>query len=107
MTNKDFEFLNHNFLLAMNDIGRLGYEKYGPDSFHAKQQNWVGRGNMDRNQSAAIAAHASGHFQEYLKSVPHDKFNTRIHQLAAVAFNAMMEAYFDGFENPEKTLLTD
>jgi hypothetical protein len=32
----------------------------------------------------------------YLNHEPHDHFGTDKHQLAAVAFNAMMEFYFAG-----------
>jgi len=46
-----------------------------------------------------IANHSWNHFAEYLAGLPHDHFHTRKHQLAAVAFNAMMEFYFAGLED--------
>lgn len=96
---KEFEFLSYQFLLAMNDIGRLGYEKYGEESFHILSQKGIERTGLERVYSKQIAEHAAQHFKEYLEGTPHDKFNTLIHQLAAVAFNAMMEAYFLSKDN--------
>jgi hypothetical protein len=91
----DYPFLLPEFLAAMNDIGRYGHEKYKEESFHARAQSGDhSRGSLHRNDPDCIAAHAKGHFDEYLKGVKHDKFNTQIHQLAAVAFNAMLEAYY-------------
>jgi hypothetical protein len=96
---KGYEFLRPAFLLAMNDIGRYGNEKYGADSF--VQRANVGdrsRGNLKRTTSQAIADHCTEHFNQYLSHVAHDYFGTDKHQLAAVAFNAMMEFYFAGLE---------
>lgn len=91
------EFLLPAFLEAMNDIGRYGFEKYGPDSFQFRRMAGdTSRGEMQRTTPWAIADHASNHFDMYLEGTRHDKFNTEVHQLAAVAFNAMMEAYFAG-----------
>lgn len=98
----DLPFLNAKFLEAMNDIGRYGHEKYGEDSFNARAAKGdKSRGKLDRCQPGAIAGHADNHFFEYLTHKRHDHFNTRRHQLAAVAFNAMMEFYFAGLENEE------
>lgn len=90
------EFLNPKFLEAMNDIGRYGHEKYGAlpsvRSEHA---------NPARVVPEEIAAHSTGHYISYLNGHKHDHFNTRRHQLAAVAFNAMMEFYFAGLEDEQ------
>ena len=94
------EFLNLKFLEAMNDIGRYGNDKYGPDSFHQRQQSGDrSRGKLARALPKEIAKHAHEHFIMYLRGEQHDHFNTRKHQLAAVAFNAMMEFYFSGLED--------
>ena len=86
----------------MNDIGRYGFEKYGEQSFQHRRLNGdTSRGDMVRTIPDAIAAHAHAHFRMHLNGVPHDYFNTRRHQLAAVAFNAMMEFYFAGLEDEE------
>jgi hypothetical protein len=95
----DVEFLNAKFLQAMNDIGRYGNEKYGKESFHYRQKTGDrSRGVLARAKPDAIAAHAREHFEMYMRGELHDHFNTRKHQLAAVAFNAMMEFYFAGLE---------
>lgn len=99
-SNHSYEFLNRNFLETMNDIGRYGNEKYGEASFHARAKRGdQSRGGLDRTQSDTIAEHAKEHFAMYLRGELHDNFNTRKHQLAAVAFNAMMEYYFAGLES--------
>jgi len=100
-------FLIPEFLEAMNDIGRYGFEKYGDDSFQARRSKGdTSRGPLGRCQSQAIADHARGHFNQYLNYVAHDHFHTDKHQLAAVAFNAMMEFYFAGL-NATRTRLPD
>lgn len=84
----------------MNDIGRYGNEKYGKDSFHQRAQSGDrSRGGLERTDPKVIINHAGNHGAEYLAGVPHDHFHTRKHQLAAVAFNAMMEFYFAGLED--------
>lgn len=94
------EFVIPGFLEAMNDIGRYGHEKYGEQSFHNRAEHGDrSRGELLRTQPDHIAAHAAHHFQMYLAGEPHDKFGTRKHQLAAAAFNAMMEYYFAGLED--------
>lgn len=97
-----YEFLNPAFLQAMNEIGGYGHEKYGKDSFHHRARTGDrSRGELDRTQPAEIAKHAKEHFAMYLRGELHDKFGTLQHQLAAVAFNAMMEFYFAGLEETE------
>lgn len=97
---KTYSFLNAKFLEAMNDIGRYGSEKYGDDSFEARARRGdKSRGDiLSRTRPDAIAQHAYEHFEMHLRGELHDHFVTRRHQLAAVAFNAMMEFYFSGLE---------
>jgi hypothetical protein len=93
----DLAFLVPSFLQAMNEIGRYGHEKYGANSFHTRAEHGDrSRGELDRTKSTAIFGHAEGHFCDYLAGEPHDHFGTLRHQLAAVAYNAMMEFYFAG-----------
>lgn len=89
------DFLSPKFLESMNDIGRYGHEKYGETCFHCKG---VAR-DIPRKRAFQIAEHAEEHFFQYLRGTPHDHFNTRRHQLAAVAFNAMMEFALAGLED--------
>jgi hypothetical protein len=93
-------FLNAKFIEAMNDIGRYGHEKYGEESFHYRASlGDTSRGSLSRTQSEEIAEHAAAHFRMHIDGILHDHFQTRRHQLAAVAFNAMMEFYFSGLED--------
>lgn len=96
---KQMEFLLPRFIEAMSDIGRYGHEKYGDFSFHARAVKGDStRGDHPRTTPEAIAEHAAAHFQMHVDGVAHDHFGTRRHQLAAVAFNAMMEYYFAGLD---------
>ncbi len=96
-----YEFLDPAFLRTMDDIGRYGFEKYGSASFHAKQQR-QDHARDGRLTSQVIADHAREHFNMYLNHQAHDHFNTDLHQLAAVAFNAMMEAWLAGLTKENK-----
>lgn len=88
-------FLIEDFLAAMNDIGRYGFEKYADRSFQARRERGDhSRGDMERTEPKVIQRHASEHFESYMRGEVHDHFGSRKHQLAAVAYNAMMEFYF-------------
>jgi hypothetical protein len=90
---KEYEHLIPGFLEAMNDIGIYGAEKYGVESF--QQRNLLNdKTRTPRTQAEMLAKHAKIHFTEYVYDYKHDHFQTMRHQLAAVAFNAMMEYYF-------------
>ena len=90
-------FLKESFIKAMNDVGRHGYEKYG-DHIASVTSRKPG----PRWSSQGQAEHAREHFSQYLLDEPHDHFGTRKHQLAAVAFNAMMEYCYAGLESEEE-----
>lgn len=87
------EYLFKPFIDAMNEIGQYGYDKYQENSFQSQAARGVVE-RIPRQASETIASHAAAHFEEYLDGIKHDHFDTRGHQLAAVAFNAMMEYYF-------------
>jgi hypothetical protein len=87
---KQYEFLDNDFLTLMNDIGRLGHEKFGADAFEAND----GIRRIPRHQTDSNIYHARGHLTNYLLRVPHDKLGTLQAHLAAAAFNCMMEFYF-------------
>jgi hypothetical protein len=95
---KQYEFLDEDFLELMNDIGRYGAEKYGAESFHARAQTGDRSRSLKRTQKEAIMRHAREHTVAYENGIRHDKFDTLRHQLAAAAFNAMMEFYFSRHE---------
>lgn len=93
------------FLSLLNDIGQLGVQKYVLDSFYAKVERGEGRGDNVRLSTSAIMSHMAKHAYAYQAGEPHDVFKTVEHQLAAVAFNAMMEIYFRQMdkESPDAT----
>jgi len=86
---KNFEFLDEEFLELMNDIGRLGHEKFGADAIEV---------NGDRTRKhprhQANMVHAYRHIANYEEGKPHDKLGTLQAHLAAAAFNCMLEFYF-------------
>lgn len=99
-TEQRYEYLDKAFLEVMNEIGQYGNDKYGEDSFHQRAKHGDrSRGKLARASSEVIIKHSQDHGDAYLAREPHDHFGTRKHQLAAAAFNAMMEFYFAGLEN--------
>jgi hypothetical protein len=96
------EFLSPEFLRAMNDIGRYGFEKYAERSFQARRMSGEPLVRDGRTTSQTIADHAREHFSQYLSHEVHDHFNDDIHQLAAAAFNPMMEAVFAGLDKDDR-----
>lgn len=96
----NYETLIAEFLEAMNDIGRYGTEKYGAKSFEAQ----IASGKeperiLDRTSRSEILHHAKDHLTAYKYEFPHDHFQTLKHQLAAAAFNCMMEFYYANLVN--------
>lgn len=88
------------FLQAMNEIGEYGLQKYKDASFEAQ----VAKGikpvrDIGRKQKDEILNHAIAHAKDYECSITHDHFNTLKHQLAAAAFNLMMEYFYADLDN--------
>jgi|SRR5579863_2545181 len=83
----NYETLDPEFLKAMNEIGHYGNEKYREESFFKNPTR------SERKSTRAIVQHIQKHCEEFVAGVEHDHFHTLEHQLAAVAFNAMMEFY--------------
>ena len=88
---KSYEFLDPEFLELMNDIGRLGHEKFGADAFENAEN--PGR-QIPRHQKQEILRHARKHLCDYENGIRHDKKGTLDHQLAAAAFNCFLEFKF-------------
>lgn len=95
-----YPHLAEDFLHAMNEIGKLGADKHGEDSFQARRSRGAGRAGYARIGREQIVAHAIRHLVDYQTGVKHDYFDDLHHQLAACAFNAMMEFYFLTLEEP-------
>jgi hypothetical protein len=86
------------FIKAMEDIGEYGYSKYGENSFEILALN----NNRVRSvRTACNTDHIFDHNAEYIRNEKHDYFRTLKHQLAAVAFNAMMEFYYARLDEKE------
>jgi hypothetical protein len=85
-----FPFLHSDFLALMNDIGRLGHEKFGADAFEVAG----GERKIERHQTWSIMCHARYHLCDYEEGTLHDKLGTIQAHLAAAAFNAMIEFIF-------------
>ena len=90
-----YETLVKGFLEAMNDIGLYGKKKY-PDTCFEKQvaEGQPAERKIDRVSQCQLHHHARQHIYAYGYKIPHDHFGTRKHQLAAAAFNLMMEYYY-------------
>jgi hypothetical protein len=95
---KQYEFLNPDFLALMNDIGRLGHEKFGDDAIEVTGD--TSRTNP-RHQRGMNMLHAYRHITAYEDGVKHDHFGDLKHQLAAVSFNCMIEFWFSQHEQGE------
>jgi len=79
-----YDVLYWNFIHAMAEIGHIGAEKYGDLNY---QQSKLRRDKSPVN-------HMANHLRQYINGEKHDKLGDRKYQLAAIAFNAMMEFYY-------------
>jgi hypothetical protein len=77
--------LNWEFLRLLADIAGYADVKYG-----AAEQYTLGR--LVGNKSPIN--HIYEHLRMYIAREPHDRFGGLKHQLAAIAYNAMMEYYY-------------
>lgn len=85
-----FPHIDMSFVELMNDIGQHGVEKYKDESIVNKIKSGS-TSRTPRTRPRTIGQHASDHFLAYVNNIPHDYFHTKKHQLAASAFNVMME----------------
>lgn len=90
----EYKHLSKTFLEAMDSIGRHGFAKHGENSFQARLLKGDLSRTFPRHTTAEIMKHARDHTHAYEQGVRHDHFGDQLHQLAAVAFNAMIEAQF-------------
>lgn len=95
---KHFEFLDEEFLELMNDIGRLGHEKFGVDSFESRGD---GVRRIPRHQKEEIMRHARERLAAYENGTLHTRLGTLKHQAAAVSFNMMLDFVFSQHEQGE------
>src|ERR1019366_8141054 len=78
-----FPFLHSDFLTLMNDIGRLGHEKFGADAFEVAGS----KRQIRRHEKREIIFHAREHTHDYEAGLPHDKLGTLQAHLAAAALD--------------------
>jgi hypothetical protein len=98
MLDQKYNTLVAEFLEAMNDIGEFGLKKYGLDSFQQRAKRGDTARLPGRCEKQTILDHAKLHIYDYDLTLLHDHFGTLKHQLAAAAFNLMMEFYFSEAE---------
>lgn len=96
-----YDMLIPAFLEAMQELGEYGYSKHGVNSFQHQQKIGDHTRPGDRLSTEKLAHHSRDHFLAYQVGEKHDHFKTFKHQLAAVAYNAMMEFYFADLERLE------
>jgi hypothetical protein len=77
--------LNWEFLRLLADIASYAEGKYG-----AAEQYTEGRLVGDKSP----VNHMFEHLRAYIAREPHDRYGTAEHQLAAIAYNAMMEYFY-------------
>lgn len=93
MPSNQYEYLDPAFLEALNELARLGFEKHGANSYHARRM----AGDRTRSECMTVAEimrHSKEHFEAYARGEKHDRLYTLKHQLAAVALNPMIEFFY-------------
>ena len=81
----DYEGLNWDFIKLKAEIAAYATGKYGSADQYA---------DIYPQGEQSPINHIAEHMRMYLAREPHDKFGTLKHQLAAIAYNAMMEFYY-------------
>jgi hypothetical protein len=90
---KELPHLEPAFLDAINELGEHGARKHGENAFQVRRAQGRGREGFDRISTVAMMQHVKEHTDAYLAGAPHDHFGNLEMQLAAIAFNPMMEYY--------------
>lgn len=83
-----YDGLNWDFIKMMAEIAYYAGNKY-PD-----KNNLSGYFKHRLHGEKGPINHIVEHLRQYLNGEPHDHFNDRAYQLAAIAYNAMMEALY-------------
>jgi len=96
-----YKHLSEGFLKAMDEIGEYGFLKHRVNSFQHKASIGDFTRSIHRHSTAEIMSHARMHTLDYEAGNVHDHFNDLLHQLAATAFNAMVEAQFARIDKPK------
>jgi len=80
-----FDGLNWDFIKLLAEIAHYADNKYGSCEQYST-------GTLDKEKSPVN--HIAEHLRQYVTGAPHDHFGDRIYHLAAIAYNAMMEALY-------------
>lgn len=94
-----YDVLYWNFIHAMAEIGHFGAEKYGNLNY---RQPGLTRGKSPIN-------HIANHLRNYIEDIEYDHTevgNQKKYHLAAIAFNAMMEFYYEDQRTKEPNAST-
>lgn len=78
------------FFQAIEQLLDYGEQKHKENSFQRLIQNPEFK-RTERLEPTTLSAHSRVHWIDYLKGIPHDYFGNRLHQLAAVAVQPLME----------------
>lgn len=90
----EYKHLIPAFLKAMDEIGAYGEAKHRENSMQASIVKNDRSRPTERVSEQELQRHSRQHWQDYTRRMAHDHFGTLKHQLAAAAFNAMMEFYY-------------
>lgn len=80
-----YDALNWEFIKLLAEIAKLAEEKYGSPEQYTN-------GRLEGEKSPVN--HIGEHLRMYIAREPHDHFGGLKHQLAAIAYNAMMEFHY-------------
>jgi hypothetical protein len=83
--NYDYEGLNWDFIKLLAEIAAYARGKYGSIEQYA---------DIYPQGDQSPLNHIAEHMRQYMARELHDKFGDLKHQLAAIAYNAMMEFYY-------------
>ena len=83
--NFDYEGLNWDFIKLLAEIASYARGKYGSIDQYA---------DVYPKGEQSPLNHIAEHMRQYMARELHDKFGDLKHQLAAIAYNAMMEFYY-------------
>lgn len=83
--NYRYDALVWDFVKALAEIAHYSADKYGDATNYQ-------RSVLEGNKSPMN--HVIEHYREYMEGIPHDHFGNVQMQLAAIAYNAMMEWYY-------------
>lgn len=95
-----YEFINEDFLVCMEDILRYGQHVHASNAINPKRPHERLSGR--RWAKEELIRHSRQHASAYKNGEVHDHFETLEHQLAAAAVNLMLEFSFLQYERGKR-----